>query len=106
MNYNALKCIHLVGLALTFMGLTGILTLRLAGQGKLPGRLLFHVSHGVGLLLIIVSGFMMAAQLGIVQQPPGWLNGKMVIWLLAAASTYSRRASASMPARFTCSSSR
>jgi hypothetical protein len=86
MNHDTLKCIHVVGLALTFMGLTGILALRMAGQGKLPGRLLFHVSHGLGLLLIVVTGFMMASQLGVLHTAPPWLKGKMVIWLFAAGS--------------------
>lgn len=85
MDYPTLKIIHLAGLAMTFMGLTGILAIRMTGQAPLAKRLIFHFSHGLGLLMLLVTGFAMAAKLGI-HSPPGWLKGKMVIWLLAGGS--------------------
>lgn len=85
MSYGALRIIHITGIVMTFMGLTGILALKMAGGAPLPKRLIFHVSHGVGLLTIIVTGFMLAAKIGLHGAPP-WLMGKFVIWLLAAGS--------------------
>ena len=85
MDYNTLRIVHVTGIVLTFMGLSGILALRLAGGALLAKRLIFHGSYGVGLLTIIVTGFMLAAKLGL-KSPPPWLYGKFAIWLLAGAS--------------------
>jgi hypothetical protein len=86
MDYGTLKIIHLTGLAMTFMGLAGILAAKATGQLPLPKRLIFHISFGIGLLLIIATGFTMAAQLGVLHTAPGWLKGKLVIWLLVGGS--------------------
>jgi hypothetical protein len=86
MDYTTLKIIHLTGLAMTFMGLAGILGSKMTGDAPRAQRLIFHFSYGLGLLALIVTGFALAGKLGIVQAPPGWLNAKLVIWLLAAAS--------------------
>jgi hypothetical protein len=86
MDYPTLRIIHLTGLALTFMGLTGILAVKMTGTAPFSRRLIFHLAHGIGLLVLIVSGFALAGQLGVLQTAPGWLKGKMVIWLLAAGS--------------------
>ena len=85
MDYPTLRIIHLTGLALTFIGLTGILALKMAGGAPLPKRLIFHFAFGIGLVTLIVTGFMLGAKLGLHSAPP-WLMGKFVIWLLAAAS--------------------
>jgi hypothetical protein len=42
------------------------------------------ITHGVGLLLLVVAGFGMLARLGI-YSPPGWVIGKIVIWLALGA---------------------
>lgn len=86
MDYPTLKIIHLTGLALTFMGLAGILAAKATGTLPFPKRILFHLSHGIGLLLIIVTGFAMAFQLHVVNPPPGWLKAKLIIWLLAGGA--------------------
>jgi hypothetical protein len=86
MDYGELRILHITGMVMTFMGLTGILALKLGGGGApLRTRLIFHLSHGIGLLTIIITGFMLAHVLGLHGAPP-WLMGKFVIWLLAAAS--------------------
>jgi len=41
-----------------------------------------YISHGLGLLLILVSGFGMAARLGLVSGLPGWVHAKLGIWVL------------------------
>ena len=85
MDYATLRIIHLSAIVLTFIGLTGIMALKMAGGAPLPQRLVFHLSHGIGLLVIIVTGFMLGAKLGL-HAPPPWMMGKFVIWLLAGAS--------------------
>ena len=86
MDYSTLKIIHLTGLALTFMGLAGILAAKATGVLPFNKRVLFHLCHGVGLLVLIVTGFMLAARLGVANPPAGWLKAKLVIWLLAGGS--------------------
>jgi uncharacterized membrane protein SirB2 len=86
MDYGTLRIIHITGIVMTFMGLSGIMALKLGGGSTpLRTRLVFHLSHGLGLLTIIVTGFMLANLLGYHGATP-WLTGKLVIWLLAGGS--------------------
>jgi hypothetical protein len=86
MDYNALKIVHVTGIVMTFMGLVGLMALKLGGGSAPPKkRLVFHLSFGLGWLTILVSGFMLGAKIGLTGAPP-WLTGKFVIWLLAGAS--------------------
>ena len=86
MDYTTWKIIHLTGLALTFMGLSGILAIHVAGGAPFQKRLIFHASQGAGLLMLIVSGFGLGHQLGIHDPAPGWIKAKFFIWLLAGGS--------------------
>jgi len=84
MDYATLKIIHITGIVMTFMGLTGILALKMAGGAPLSKRMIFHVVFGIGMLAIIGTGFALAGKLGVTAEP--WVAGKGVIWLLTAAS--------------------
>lgn len=90
MSYATLKIVHLAGLALTFMGLAGVLATNSAGEAAPKGRWLFRAGHGLGLLLLLGTGFALADQLrqmGNDMHPiPGWLKAKLGIWLLTGAS--------------------
>jgi hypothetical protein len=86
MSYLTLKVVHLVALALTFMGLAGALASNAVSPGPSITRRIFAVSHGIGLLLLLITGFFLLIQLGIGKNLPGWVWGKMIIWLLAGAS--------------------
>lgn len=83
MSYEFYKVLHLTGLMLLFFGFGATLILSYAGvpfQGK--SKMLAFVTHGVGLLFLIVSGFGLLARLGLVQQLPGWVHAKITIWVL------------------------
>jgi hypothetical protein len=84
MDEAALRIIHITGIVMTFIGLTGILALKMAGGAPLSKRMIFHFTYGIGLLAIIGTGFAMAGKLGVTGEP--WVAGKFVIWALAAAS--------------------
>ena len=84
MDEATLRIIHITGIVMTFIGLTGILALKMAGGAPLSKRMIFHFSHGIGLLVIIGTGFAMAGKLGVTGEP--WVAGKFVIWALAAGS--------------------
>jgi hypothetical protein len=85
MDYSTLRVIHITGIAMTFIGLTGILALKMAGGAPMAKRHIFHFTFGIGMLAIIITGFMLANKIGVEGAQP-WLVGKLVIWLLAAAS--------------------
>jgi hypothetical protein len=86
MDYPTLRIIHLTGLALTFMGLTGVLASKAASEAVFKKRWVFHVSHGVGWLLLLASGIAMGLKLGVTHPAPLWLQAKFGIWLLAGGS--------------------
>lgn len=93
MSYEFYKILHIVGVLMLFSGLAGVLALRMVGV-DLPARprRLFFISHGVGLLIMIVAGFGMAARMGLMADLPLWVWLKMVIWLLlGAAITLAKR---------------
>ncbi len=81
------KVLHILGILLTFAALGGATLRALAGTGDgAPGRKLAGITHGVALLLILISGFGMLAKLGYGFPLPLWVWAKIVIWLLIAAS--------------------
>ena len=86
MEYQQYKMLHFIGLALTFMGLAGVLAHRAANGESVGGRLLFTLTHGLGLILLLVSGFGLAAKLGFTHEFPIWLIGLVVVWILTGAT--------------------
>ena len=89
MIYQTLKILHVTGLALTFMGLAGVLGLKLNGGDPPKRRWLFLSAHGIGLLLLLFSGFALVHQLQLTAAThslPGWVQAKLVVWLLAGAA--------------------
>ncbi|MEZ0392804.1 MAG: hypothetical protein ACAH59_11360 [Pseudobdellovibrionaceae bacterium] len=85
-SYQVYKIMHLFGIALLLLGLgliLGAFATNPAVAKKI--RLLGFLSHGLGLLLALTGGFGMAARLGIVSGLPGWIYGKLAIWLLLGA---------------------
>ncbi len=83
MDYLLLKIIHVTGLALTFMGLAGVLAGHSAGQTPLKKRWLFRAAHGGGLLIVLASGIALGLKLGVTHPAPFWILAKFGIWLLA-----------------------
>jgi hypothetical protein len=82
-DYQIYKIIHLTGLALLLMGLSGLL-FAFAMSKEIPRKLrsMGFAIHGIGLFLILLGGFGMAARLGIVSGLPAWIYAKIGIWLL------------------------
>lgn len=93
MSFETYKIIHLGGLLLLFFGLSGAVTLKMAGAPFTgPAKKMAFMTHGIGLLLMLLGGFGMLARLGIMGNLPGWVYGKLVIWLtLGGAITLAKR---------------
>jgi len=84
MDYATLRIIHVTGIVMAFMGLTGILALKMAGGAPLNKRMIFHVVFGMGMLAVIGTGFAMAGKLEATASP--WVAGLGVIWVLVAGT--------------------
>ena len=100
MPYEFYKVLHLLGIMLMFFGFGGLLVPAYAKvELQKSARLMGIISHGVGLLLMIVSGFGMAARLGLVHGLPVWVYVKLGIWLLlgVAISLVKRRGTIGWP---------
>ena len=75
------KVLHIFGVLLAFTALGGTILQALAGtREKGPGSKLAGITHGVALLLILVTGFGLIATMG--YGFPLWVWMKLVIWLL------------------------
>ena len=86
MTYEFYKTLHFFGLILTFTSLIasfGIIYFSNAEQSN-PGIFKkFSIGHGIGLVIILVSGFGLAARLGYMSQLPTWVYFKIALWLVA-----------------------
>lgn len=84
MSYEFYKVLHVIGLILTLSGLVGLIASYFVSPTELPkkNRLPWIVMHGLGLVIILVSGFGLAARLNYFGNLPGWVHTKIAIWLV------------------------
>lgn len=85
MPYEFYKILHFTGLILTFTSLSGYIFYLVQNKAA-EKKKLFSILHGIGLLILLVSGFGLAARLGLVRQLPIWVYLKIGIWLAVGAS--------------------
>ena len=83
MSYQFYKVLHILGLMLLFFGFGGLLMSAYSKVVLAKGaRMMGFATHGLGLVIILISGFGMAAKLGMASQFPAWLQTKIGIWLV------------------------
>ncbi|MCB1229091.1 MAG: hypothetical protein KDN19_02430 [Verrucomicrobiae bacterium] len=70
------KIIHVIGILCLFAGIGGFLTY---GNQQAPRVKMVAILHGVGLILILISGFGMVAKYG--YGFPVWVILKVILWL-------------------------
>ena len=85
MSYDFYKILHLTGILLTFTSLSGYIFYLIQNKTNEKAKF-FSILHGVGLLIVLVSGFGLAARLGYMQQLPNWIYIKLAIWILLGGS--------------------
>lgn len=99
-TYEAYKLIHIFGILLLIFSLGGLWLQATDDRLHVPGRgrRLIGIVHGVGLLIILVAGFGLLARLGITEgfAWPWWVWGKIVIWILFAATPVVTRKSVAL----------
>ncbi|MCZ6874559.1 MAG: hypothetical protein O7G88_13700 [bacterium] len=78
------KLLHIVGIIMIFLSLGGQINHAINGGSKDQNawRKAAGITHGVGLFLVLLGGFGMLARLEIHWPWPGWIIGKVVVWLL------------------------
>ena len=84
MPYVFYKQIHLLAILMVFLAFGALVILARSGGTDRAFRKMASITHGVGLVLALISGFGLAARLG-VQLSSGWVIVKLVIWLLLGA---------------------
>ena len=85
MSLEFYKIMHIIGFVSIFASLGGLWGLSLKGAGPKERRAMALV-HGVGMTLVLISGFGMLARLGLTAAMPGWIYGKLGIWLVLGGS--------------------
>lgn len=89
--------IHLLGIFMVLLALGGAAVYGMVNQGRdLAWRKVVSVTHGLGMLLVVVAGFGMLARLGIHWPWPTWVWGKVAVWVLLGALIVPARRSAGM----------
>jgi hypothetical protein len=78
--YETYKTVHFIGLAMVLLSLGALIV----HQQTILSKRTLAVTHGIGLLLLLVTGFGMLAKAGI-HSVPGWVGGKLAIWLILGA---------------------
>jgi hypothetical protein len=77
------KNLHLIGVFMLFIAVGGLIVHQIGvGIREHPWRRTMVITHGIGMVLVLVGGFGMLARLGIFWPWPGWVVGKIVIWLI------------------------
>lgn len=86
MSYEFYKIVHILGIALVVLSLGGIFMHVMNGGTKASNtfRKGAIVSHGIGLVLLLVAGFGMLAKLRL-DVGAVWVIGKIIIWVLLGA---------------------
>lgn len=80
MDPNFYQVLHIIGIAMVFLGYGALLARSMAAPDNVSVRKLGSITSGIGLLLILVAGFGLISKLGHSFSDP-WLIVKMVIWL-------------------------
>jgi len=87
MDPSTYKLLHFFGIIFLMLGLGAA-----ANAAKDGGAKLYAIFHGIGALLLLVSGFGLQAKLGSAYTAeygssfPWWMIVKIVIWLLLGAA--------------------
>jgi hypothetical protein len=79
------KNLHLLGVLMIFVALGGLILQQIQATTREPvWRKPVAITHGIGMVLALVGGFGMLArpEIGIIWPWPGWVIGKIIIWLV------------------------
>ncbi|MBC7754687.1 MAG: hypothetical protein H7Z71_10650 [Moraxellaceae bacterium] len=100
MSYEFYKIAHLLGIFFLVSGLMGVFFTVWAGtplQGKIKSA--SFAMHGIGLVIMLVTGFGLLAKLGLASSMPTWAYLKFGLWAFfaVAISILKRKGQIGMP---------
>jgi len=82
-SFAVYKNIHLIGIFMVLMALGGLLLHRInGGTQRHAWRRPVALTHGIGMLLVLLGGFGMLARIGLSWPWPGWVTVKVIIWIV------------------------
>jgi hypothetical protein len=89
LSYEIYKLLHLFGIIMLFVSVGGVMLYALNGGTKADNtwRKTAAITHGIGLVFVLVAGFGLLARVGISWPWPGWVFVKLIIWLLLGGVT-------------------
>jgi hypothetical protein len=89
LGYEIYKVSHLFGMIMLFVAVGGVMLYALNGGTKADNRLrkTAAITHGIGLIFVLVAGFGLLARVGISWPWPGWVFVKLIIWLVLGGVT-------------------
>ena len=77
------KNLHLIGVFMILVALGGLILQQIqATTREQVWRRSVAITHGIGMVLALVGGFGMLARMNIFWPWPGWVVGKIIIWLV------------------------
>jgi hypothetical protein len=77
------KNLHLIGVFMILVALGGFIAQQVqVGASERVWRRPIAITHGIGMILALVGGFGMLARMQIFWPWPGWVVGKILIWLV------------------------
>jgi len=77
------KNLHLIGVFMILVALGGFIAQQVQVAASERGwRRPIAITHGIGMVLALVGGFGMLARMQIFWPWPGWVVGKIIIWLV------------------------
>ncbi len=84
MSINSYTALHLIGLFTVILSLGGMCLHVISGGTKdYAGRKWAAMFHGLGLVVVLIAGFGLLAKEGLIRDGmPGWVIGKLIIWLI------------------------
>ncbi|PWU12965.1 MAG: hypothetical protein C5B49_15360 [Bdellovibrio sp.] len=86
MSLSTYILLHIFGVVCAMMGFGILIAYFALGTNKAPLlRTLGFFTHGLGLAMILVSGFGLLARLGILRDFPYWVYIKLAIWIFFGA---------------------
>lgn len=81
MSPTTYKILHILGLLMAFGALGGLTIQSMLGNEDRKARKLIAIAHGIGLVILLVSGFGMMAKLDL-SYGSAWVWIKVGIWVL------------------------
>ena len=89
LSYSVYNFIHLAGILMIFFSLGGVV-MHVANGGSRDNsfRKVAAITHGVGMVLVLIAGFGMLARLGIHWPWPGWVTLKVLLWLVLGMALF------------------